>query len=184
MMRQVPRVRRPVSPLQLLILLQLTREPKYGYEMLKSLRDDFDGVWDLKTGSFYPALRSLESKGFIESKTKEDTDFFSLTEKGEGLLVRMAERFEEEYKFADMYFKVLMKWMHPSMRQRVMKIVRSLSMEDIEVDMYSNVQRFLVEAEDRDSALEALDVLKKMLRKRLDTVERLYEEYSDGGRQT
>jgi DNA-binding PadR family transcriptional regulator len=180
MMRQGPKVRRPVSPLQLLILLQLTREPKYGYEMLKSLRDDFEGVWDLKTGSFYPALRSLESRAFIESKTKEDTDFFSLTQKWEGLLVRMAERFEEEYKFADRYFKIVMKLMHPSMRERVMKIVRSLSMEDIQVDMYSNMQQFLKEADDRKSALEALDVLRKMLRTRLDTVDRLYEEYSNG----
>ena len=75
MLRVGPLASGAVSPLQFLLLLQLNKGPKYGYEMLKFLRDEFQGVWDVKTGSVYPALRSLESRGFVETTMKEETEF-------------------------------------------------------------------------------------------------------------
>lgn len=110
-----------VSPLQFLVIMQLSEEPKYGYEMLKVLRDEFDGIWDLKTGTFYPALKSLESKGFVETEIRDQTEFYSLTEKGTALLNSMGGRMETEYKFTDAYFKTVMKWMPLSEKKEVLE---------------------------------------------------------------
>ena len=59
---------RPVSPLQALLLVQLEEGPKYGYEMFKAIKDEFEGIWEPKTGSIYPVLKSLERRGFVATE--------------------------------------------------------------------------------------------------------------------
>ena len=98
MMRVGSISRRVVSPLQFLIILQLKKESKYGYQILKTLKEEFEGIWELKTGTFYPAIRSLETRGFVKTELKEEKEFYSLTEKGDTLLMKLGERFEHEYK--------------------------------------------------------------------------------------
>lgn len=177
MMRAGPLVRRVVSPLQFLVLLQLNEGPKYGYEMLKALRDEFQGVWEPKTGTFYPALRSLEARGFLETELREDTDFYNLTKRGEALLGRMGERIDIEYKFVDRYFRAVVKWMPGTLRDRFLGIIRSLSDED--VDVYSTFLQFLDETVDRKRKLDALEGMSKLLKTRLDVVERLRKEIEE-----
>ena len=101
---------RDVSPLQFLIIMQLSEKPKYGYEMFKVLRDDFDGIWDIKTGTFYPALKSLKSQGFVETELRDETEFYSLTAKGMKLIESLDRRMEIERQFILRYFKTLMKY--------------------------------------------------------------------------
>jgi len=48
-----------ISPSQLIMLVKLADRPMYGYELLKALREDYQGVWDPQTGAVYPALRRL-----------------------------------------------------------------------------------------------------------------------------
>ncbi len=36
---------RKLSPIELLILLQLKKKPMYGYEIIKALKKIFEGVW-------------------------------------------------------------------------------------------------------------------------------------------
>jgi DNA-binding PadR family transcriptional regulator len=177
MLRVGPLVRRVVSPLQFLVLLQLTKGPKYGYEMLKALRDEFSGVWEPKTGTFYPALRSLESRGFVETELRDETDFYHLTGKGKTLLDRMGERFGSEYKFVDRYFRAVVKWMPGPIKDRFLGIIRMLSDED--VDVYSTFLQFLDEMVDCDRKLDALDSMIKILKTRLDVVERLRKEIEE-----
>ena len=52
---------------QLCLLALLAREQKYGFQILKELRELSDGFFDLKEGTLYPALRRLEERGFVES---------------------------------------------------------------------------------------------------------------------
>src|SRR3989304_1222233 len=51
---------------QLCLLALLAREQKYGFQILKELRDLSDGFFDLKEGTLYPALRRLEERGFLQ----------------------------------------------------------------------------------------------------------------------
>ena len=55
-----------------LLLLQLLSEKEmYGYEMIDTLRTRSSNVFELKAGTLYPLLHSLEEKGFLESYEKE-----------------------------------------------------------------------------------------------------------------
>ena len=49
-----------ISPPQFLMLVMLRKGPMYGYEVLKVLREEFQGFWEPQTGAIYPALKRLE----------------------------------------------------------------------------------------------------------------------------
>lgn len=174
-----PLAMRAVSPLQFLVLLQLNDGPRYGYEMLKALRDEFDGVWEPRTGTFYPALRSLESRGFVETELKEGTEFYNLTDKGKILLDRLGERLERDYKFMDRYFRTIVKWMPRQARERFLGVMKLLSEED--VDVYSTMQQFLNETVDVERKLDVLESMINFLRTRLEVAKRIKTEITDGG---
>jgi len=72
---------------QLCLLALLAREQKYGFQILKELRELSDGFFDLKEGTLYPALRRLEERGFVESRWVEPETgvprkYYRITEKG------------------------------------------------------------------------------------------------------
>lgn len=57
--------------IQLCLLALLAKEDKYGFQILRELRERSNGFFDLKEGTLYPALRRLEERGFVESHWKE-----------------------------------------------------------------------------------------------------------------
>ncbi len=106
-----------ISPIQVLILLQLKKQPMYGYEILKSLRERFGDTWEPKTGTVYPALRSLETRGFVQTDLKDEKEFYSLTEKGKEILTDAGALLEGGLKFAEKYYRFL----PPPDRGRIME---------------------------------------------------------------
>ena len=170
--------RRVVSPLQFLVIMQLSEEPKYGYEMLKVLRDEFDGLWDLKTGTFYPALKSLESRGFVETELRDQTEFYSLTEKGTTLLESLGGRMETEYKVTDKYFKTVMKWMPLSVKRRLIEMIGFMASNPI--DIYGDLPR-LLKGVPTEKKKEVLDNLLVLIRRNLSQVEKVYQDIVEEG---
>ena len=55
----------------MLILKLLEEKDMYGYEMIETLREKSENVFELKAGTLYPLLHGLEEKGFVESYEKE-----------------------------------------------------------------------------------------------------------------
>jgi len=106
-----------ISPVQFLILLQLRKQPMYGYEILKALREQFGDIWEPKTGTIYPALRRLESRGFVQTELKEEKEFYSLTEKGREILKDAGGLLEGDLEFAEKYYRFL----PPPHRGRIME---------------------------------------------------------------
>lgn len=51
----------------LLLLRLLETKDMYGYEMIEALRNKSNNVFELKAGTLYPLLHSLESKGYVMS---------------------------------------------------------------------------------------------------------------------
>ena len=49
----------------MLILKLLSEKDMYGYEMIDTLRQKSQNVFELKAGTLYPLLHSLEDKGFL-----------------------------------------------------------------------------------------------------------------------
>ncbi len=178
MLRVGPLASGAVSPLQFLLLLQLDKGPKYGYEMLTFLRDEFQGVWDVKTGSVYPALRSLESRGFVETSKKGETEFYTLTSSGESLIDSFSERIDLRSKFTGRFFRAMFKLMPPNMRTGVLEIFRKLSEDDM--DFYSAQMGLLDESMDKESMLECLDEVKSIMETRLEMIESVRQKIQEG----
>ncbi|MCI8875729.1 MAG: PadR family transcriptional regulator [Lachnospiraceae bacterium] len=53
--------------LNIMLLRLLEDKDMYGYEMIETLRKKSDNVFELKAGSLYPLLHSLEEKEFLTS---------------------------------------------------------------------------------------------------------------------
>ena len=160
-----------VSHLQFLILLQLMQGPRYGYEMLKDLREQFSGVWEPKTGTIYPALRRLEARGFVKTERREDMDFYELTEGGRELLKQIGGRLESDLKFAHRYFRFATQLMPSSIKYRMLNMMRVLSEEDVMPPIF--IENFLDKDMNGAMKLEVLESIRTHLENRLEAVERM-----------
>ena len=49
----------------MMILRLLETKDMYGYEMIEALRERSNNVFELKAGTLYPLLHSLESRGDV-----------------------------------------------------------------------------------------------------------------------
>ena len=55
----------------MLLLKLLSEKDMYGYEMISTLRERSQNVFELKAGSLYPLLHNLEGKNIVASYEKE-----------------------------------------------------------------------------------------------------------------
>ena len=65
----------------------LAKGEKYGFQILRELRDKSNGFFDLKEGTLYPALRRLEERGFVQSRWQAPESgmprkYYRLTDRG------------------------------------------------------------------------------------------------------
>ena len=85
----------------LLLLKLLEKKDMYGYQMIEELAQKTQDVFDLKAGTLYPLLHTLEQKGMLNSY--EDADgarirkYYSLTAKGK----KMLREKQEEWRVYD-----------------------------------------------------------------------------------
>lgn len=170
--------RRQVSPLQFLMLLQLSYGQKYGYEILKSLREQFEGIWEPRTGTIYPSLRSLEARGFVNTDVVEDTEFYSLTGKGENLLRLIGDDLERDMRFANKYFALASKWMPQAMKYKVVDMIKRRAEE--EVWSHPQFEHFIDDEMDISVKMEVLENIRELLETRLKAVEKRLEEMRRG----
>jgi len=159
-----------ISPIQFLILLQLNEEPKYGYEILKTLREQFRGIWEPKTGTIYPALRRLEERGFVVTERRGDKDFYSLTDKGSLLLRELLERLEHDIYFADKYYGFIFKSLPTSFKVRLFIKWMEEKVAD-KIPWPPLLRIFLDKVEDKELKLRLLKLIRRILRDRLSFVE-------------
>src|SRR6059036_204621 len=73
--------------IQLCLLALLAKEEKYGFQILRELRERSNGFFDLKEGTLYPTLRRLEEREFVESRWQEPESgmprkYYRLTDRG------------------------------------------------------------------------------------------------------
>ncbi len=70
-----------------LILKLLSEKDRYGYEMIETLAARSDHTFDLKAGTLYPILHTLEKNSWVESYEQKAAGervrkYYHLTEKG------------------------------------------------------------------------------------------------------
>jgi PadR family transcriptional regulator PadR len=76
---------------QLSIIALLAKGKKYGFQIIKELREKSNGYFDLKEGTLYPALHRLEKRGYLKSEWVTEGDrpprkYYVLTKKGKMIL--------------------------------------------------------------------------------------------------
>jgi len=167
-----------ISPVQFLILLQLKKQPKYGYEILKALREQFGDVWEPKTGTIYPALRRLEARGFVKTEVKDEKEFYSLTERGERLLGDAGEYLESDLEFADKYYSFVSRRIPPLLRAKLIeRIKEGLSRLDEWPPIF--LPLLLNEIADEKAKLEILKKLREFARTRLILIDERIRELEE-----
>lgn len=74
----------------MLLLKLLAEKDMYGYEMIEVLRERSENVFELKAGTLYPLLHSLEAKGLLNAYEKEAGNkvrkYYSITKHGRRIL--------------------------------------------------------------------------------------------------
>ena len=84
----------------MLILKLLEEKDMYGYEMIETLREKSENVFELKAGTLYPLLHGLEEKEFVKSYEQEaggkTRKYYSITREGKKQL-RAKEKEWKEY---------------------------------------------------------------------------------------
>ena len=72
--------------MSMLILRLLSEKDMYGYEMIDTLRKRSENVFELKAGTLYPLLHSLEEKNYLTSYEQEFSGkvrkYYSITKEG------------------------------------------------------------------------------------------------------
>ncbi len=70
----------------MLILKLLSEKDMYGYEMISTLREKSQNIFELKAGTLYPILHNLESKGMLKCYEQEAfgkvRKYYSITKEG------------------------------------------------------------------------------------------------------
>ena len=167
-------IRMPVSPLQMLLLIQLDQGPKYGYEMLKTLKEEFEGTWEPKTGTVYPALKSLTKKGFIETQTREETDYYLITDEGLKIFELMLKHLESSIDFSIKYISVVFKWLTNERKQGALELMKQLTTK--EQLMSQSLLGEFTQNIDTDIREPLLTQIKQISQNRLEMVNKLMEK--------
>ena len=77
----------------MLVMKLLSEKDMYGYEMIDTLRQKSQNVFELKAGTLYPLLHSLEVyEQDVAGKTRK---YYSLTRQGRGFLEKKIEEWKE-----------------------------------------------------------------------------------------
>ena len=84
--------------LTMLLLRLLEEKDMYGYEMIETLRKKSNNVFELKAGSLYPLLHSLEEKNYVSSYEDDSTGktrkYYRLSGEGKRFLKEKKEEWE------------------------------------------------------------------------------------------
>lgn len=79
----------------MLLLKLLSEKDMYGYEMIHSLAERSNNIFELKVGSLYPLLHSLVQSGYLKGYDREVSGkmrkYYQITANGQKNLERMAE---------------------------------------------------------------------------------------------
>lgn len=82
----------------MLLLKLLSKKDMYGYEMIETLREKSQNVFELKAGTLYPLLHSMEDKNYLTVYEKEVggkvRKYYSITKNG----LKILEEKKEEWK--------------------------------------------------------------------------------------
>lgn len=85
--------------MSMLLLKLLEEKDMYGYEMIETLRSRSNHVFELKAGTMYPLLHTLEDKGLLSVYEQEVNGkvrkYYSITGEGKRFLKGKKEEWKQ-----------------------------------------------------------------------------------------
>lgn len=82
----------------MLLLQMLSQKDMYGYEMIETLSERSNNVFELKVGTLYPLLHSLVQSGYLTCYEEEVNGkvrkYYQITRMGESIHEKHGERVE------------------------------------------------------------------------------------------
>jgi Predicted transcriptional regulators len=91
----------------ILILISVRNQRKYGYEILKDLRDVSDGLWEPKTGVIYPLLKKMQENDLLNSEMSDGKEYYGLTDAGRNALREILPKMSSMLMMAARYTTVI-----------------------------------------------------------------------------
>ena len=93
----------------LMLLALLENGDRYGYEIIKELKERSDSTFEFKEGTLYPVLHRMEGAGLVKSYRKEAENgksrkYYSITSGG---IKRLAEERRQWQEFTTAVNKVV-----------------------------------------------------------------------------
>jgi DNA-binding PadR family transcriptional regulator len=83
----------------LLLLKLLEEKDMYGYEMIETLRERSNNVFELKAGTLYPLLHGMEKSQLLKSYEEEylgkTRKYYSITKEGKKTLEKKKAEWNE-----------------------------------------------------------------------------------------
>lgn len=81
--------------MSMLLLRLLSEKDMYGYEMINTLQKRSENIFELKAGTLYPLLHSLEDKNYLTSYEQEVSGkvrkYYHITKEGKYFLEKKQE---------------------------------------------------------------------------------------------
>ncbi|WP_098744182.1 PadR family transcriptional regulator [Paenibacillus sp. EZ-K15] len=87
--------------LELLILIQIEKSPKHGYEIKKEIQKDLGYLMDVNHNMLYPTLRKFTDEGFVrkhrnEQEGRPNQYIYEITEAGREKIGNLIKEFTEK----------------------------------------------------------------------------------------
>ena len=120
-----------LTPIQLLIMIQIIEAPKYGYEILRDLREGFKDSWVPKTGTVYPALQALDKKEYISKSMKNEKTHYSLTKMGRSTMNDISNYVAEYLMFNSRFIESTVASLPPDFTQEVFSKIHEYGTDEI-----------------------------------------------------
>lgn len=139
--------------IDLLILIQIEKGPKHGYEIKKEIKKDLGYMMDVNHNSLYPTLRRFTEEGIVSKKRNEQTGrpnqyVYEITEKGKEKIALLINEFTEKDAKHQIEFLIrvsLFDYILPEHRLRILNMRKS----DLEALLASIEKRRHSQAHDR-----------------------------------
>lgn len=82
--------------LRFLVLKIIGDKPTHGYDIIQAIERKSNGRWTPSSGSIYPALEMLESRGWITSEEIDRRKVYTITPDGQVALDQMIRKWRDQ----------------------------------------------------------------------------------------
>ncbi|MGG4342107.1 PadR family transcriptional regulator [Paenibacillus lautus] len=146
--------------LELLILIQIEKSPKHGYEIKKEIQKDLGYLMDVNHNMLYPTLRKFTDEGFVrkhrnEQEGRPNQYIYEITEAGRGKIANLINEFTEKDAKHQIEFMVRVSLFERISKEDRIRILLRRK-KDLE-DLLSDIERRLDEGGEalfRDEVLQ------------------------------